>query len=70
MSECARARRLGGSFAGLMEMTMSKTKDDKATRQLTESELDAVTGGWFAFHATTEAIDAVAKALATMAQKQ
>ena len=49
---------------------MSKTKDDKATRQLTESELDAVTGGWFAFHATTEAIDAVAKALATMAQKQ
>jgi len=39
-------------------------------RELTETELDAVRGGWFTFHATTDAIDAVAKALATMAQKQ
>lgn len=41
-----------------------------AARELRDSELDAVSGGWFAFHATTEAIDAVAKALASMAQKQ
>ncbi len=53
--------------------TTSHTSDGAAAtreRELTETELDAVRGGWFAFHATTDAIDAVAKALATMAQKQ
>ena len=49
---------------------MNKTNDVEATRELTEAEADAVSGGWFAFHATTEAIDAIAKALATTAQKQ
>ena len=43
---------------------------DQATCLLREDELDAVTGGFFAFHATTNAIDAVGRALATMAQKQ
>jgi hypothetical protein len=38
--------------------------------ELKDNAFDAVSGGWFAFHATAEAIDAVAKALATMAQKQ
>jgi hypothetical protein len=38
--------------------------------ELKDNAFDAVSGGWFAFHATGEAIDAVAKALATMAQKQ
>jgi hypothetical protein len=37
---------------------------------LSDAELDKVAAGWFAFHATSDAIDAVAKALATMAQKQ
>ena len=63
-------QRLDGPFAGLMETTMSKTNDAEPTRELTEAELDTVSGGWLAFHATTEAINAVAKALATMAQKQ
>jgi 2-methylisocitrate lyase-like PEP mutase family enzyme len=53
-----------------METTMNKTNDVEPTRELTEAEVNAVSGGWFAFHATAEAIDAVAKALATMAQKQ
>jgi 2-methylisocitrate lyase-like PEP mutase family enzyme len=57
-------------FAGAMETTMKKTNDVEATRELTEAEVDAVSGGWFAFHATTEAMDAIAKALATTAQKQ
>jgi hypothetical protein len=57
-------------FAGAMETTMNKSNDVEPTRELTEAEVDAVSGGWFAFHATAEAIDAVAKALATMAQKQ
>jgi 2-methylisocitrate lyase-like PEP mutase family enzyme len=57
-------------FAGAMETTMNKSNDVEPTRELTEAEVDAVSGGWFAFHATTEAIDAVAKALASMAQKQ
>ena len=41
-----------------------------AAGELRDGQLDGITGGWFAFHATTDAIDAVAKALATMAQKQ
>jgi 2-methylisocitrate lyase-like PEP mutase family enzyme len=53
-----------------METTMNKTNDVVPTRELTEADVDAVSGGWFAFHATTEAIDALAKALATTAQKQ
>ena len=57
-------------FAGTMETTINKSNDVEPTRELTEAEVDAVSGGGFAFHATTEAIDAVAKALATMAQKQ
>jgi hypothetical protein len=57
-------------FAGAMETTMNKSNDVVPTRELTEAEVDAISGGWFAFHATAEAIDAVAKALATMAQKQ
>jgi hypothetical protein len=36
----------------------------------TVEEMKTIKGGFFAFHATTAAIDAVAKALATMAQKQ
>jgi hypothetical protein len=42
---------------------------DKPERLLRGDELDAVTGGFFA-SATAAAIDAVGKALATMAQKQ
>jgi 2-methylisocitrate lyase-like PEP mutase family enzyme len=53
-----------------METTMNKSNDVEPTRELTQAEVDAVSGGWFAFHASTEAIDAVAKALASMAQKQ
>ena len=49
---------------------MNKSNDVEPTRELTEAEVDAVSGGWFAFHPTAEAIDAVAKAMATMAQKQ
>jgi hypothetical protein len=41
-----------------------------AARELRDGELDAVSGGFFAFYATAAAIDGVAKALATMAQKQ
>jgi hypothetical protein len=57
-------------FAGAMETTMNKSNDVEPTRELTQAEVDAVSGGWFAFHPTAEAMDAVAKALATMAQKQ
>jgi hypothetical protein len=57
-------------FAGAMETTMNKSNNVEPTRELTEAEVDAVSGGWFAFHPTAEAMDAVAKALATMAQKQ
>ena len=57
-------------FAGAMETTMNKSNDVVPTRELTEAEVNAVSGGWFAFHATAEAMDAVAKALATTAQKQ
>lgn len=55
-----------------MSTTSHTSRSAAATREreLTETELDAVRGGWFTFHATTDAIDAVAKALATMAQKQ
>ena len=54
-----------------MTKTGTATLDlDQAMRPMREDELDAVSGGWFAFHASAEAIDAVAKALATMAQKQ
>jgi len=49
---------------------MNKSNDAEPTRELTQAEVDAVSGGWFAFHATTETIDAGAKALASMAQKQ
>jgi bacteriocin-like protein len=34
-----------GPFAGLMETTMSKTKDTEKTRELTEAELNHVSGG-------------------------
>jgi 2-methylisocitrate lyase-like PEP mutase family enzyme len=53
-----------------METTMNKTNDVVPTRELSEAEVDAVGGGWFAFHATAEAMNALAKALATTAQKQ
>jgi hypothetical protein len=50
---------------------MSKTSNSPtAIRVLNLDEIEAVGGGFFAFHATAAAIDAVAKALATMAQKQ
>lgn len=49
---------------------MNKSNDVEPTRELNEAEVDAVSGGWFAFHATTQAMDAIAKALATTAQKQ
>lgn len=45
-------------------------KDLSRNDELTVEEMKTFEGGWFAFHATTEAIDAVAKALATVAQKQ
>jgi hypothetical protein len=55
----------------LQEDHMSKTPNSPTgIRVLNLDEIDAVGGGFFAFHATTAAIDAVAKALATMAQKQ
>ena len=57
-------------FAGAMETTMNKSNDVEPTRELTKAEVDAVSGGWFAFHPTAEAMDAVAKALATMARQQ
>jgi hypothetical protein len=53
-----------------METTMNKSNDVEPTRELTQAEVDAVSGGWFAFHSSAETIDAVAKALASMAQKQ
>jgi 2-methylisocitrate lyase-like PEP mutase family enzyme len=53
-----------------METTMNKSNDVEPRRELTEAEVDAVSGGWFAFHATTEAMNAIAKALATTAQQQ
>ena len=45
-------------------------KDLSRNDELTIEEMQAIEGGFFAFHATADAIDAVAKALATMAQKQ
>ena len=45
-------------------------KDLSRNDELTVEEMKNIKGGFFAFHATTDAIDAVAKALATMAQKQ
>jgi bacteriocin-like protein len=36
---------LDGPFAGLMEKMMSKTKDTEKTRELTEAELNHVSGG-------------------------
>jgi hypothetical protein len=47
-----------------------KPQVDRDVRALRNDELDAVSGGFFAFHATTDAIDAIAKALAASAQKQ
>ncbi len=47
-----------------------ETKDLPRNDELTVEEMRTIKGGFFAFHATTDAIDAVAKALATMAQKQ
>jgi hypothetical protein len=63
-------RRSDDPFAGATETTMNKSNDVESTRELTKAEVDAVSGGWFAFHATAEAIDALGKALASMAQKQ
>jgi hypothetical protein len=57
-------------FIGAMETTMNKSNDVEPTRELTEAEVDAVSGGWFAFHASAETMNALANALATMAQKQ
>ena len=57
--------------AGLMETTMNETKGNaEFTHELTEAELDAVSGGSLATSTTTQALDAIGKALATMAQKQ
>jgi hypothetical protein len=60
-----------------MEPIMRKTNDAatsghvrEQSRELTEPELDTACGGWFSFHVTARTIDAVGKALATMAQKQ
>src|SRR5262245_8798987 len=58
------------SFAGAMETTMNKTNDVQPTRELTEAEVDAVSGGWLAFQPSAEAIAAIGKALKTMAQNQ
>jgi hypothetical protein len=38
-------QRLDGPFAGLMEKIMSKSNDTTKTRELTEAELSAVSGG-------------------------
>jgi len=38
-------QRLDGPFAGLTEKDMSKSKDTTKTRELTEAELAAVSGG-------------------------
>jgi hypothetical protein len=57
-------------FAGAMETTMNKTNDVEPRRELTEAEVEAVSGGWFVVHPTTEAMNAIAKALATTAQQQ
>lgn len=46
-------------------------KDLPRNDELTGEEMKTIKGGFFfAFHATHDAIDAVGKALATMAQKQ
>ncbi len=45
-------------------------KDLARNDELTVEEMKTINGGFFAFHTTADAIDAVAKALATMAQKQ
>jgi hypothetical protein len=45
-------------------------KDLPRDDELTVEEMESIKGGFFAFHATADAIDAVGKALATMAQKQ
>lgn len=45
-------------------------KELPRNNELTVEEMKKVKGGFFAFHATTETIDAVGKALAAMAQKQ
>ena len=66
----SRRQRSDDPFAGAMETTMNKSNDVEPTRELTQAEVDAVSGGWFAFDASAETIDAVAKALASMAQKQ
>ena len=39
-------QRLDGPFAGLMEKIMSKSNDTTKTRELTEAELAAVSGGY------------------------
>ena len=49
---------------------MNKSNDVESTRELTEAEVDAVSGGWFAFQPSAEAIAAIGKALKTMAQNQ
>jgi hypothetical protein len=45
-------------------------KDLPRDDELTVEEMESIKGGFFAFHATADAIDAVGKALASMAQKQ
>jgi hypothetical protein len=53
-----------------METTMNKTNDVEPTRELNEAEVDAVSGGWFAFQPSAQAIAAIGQALKTMAQSQ
>jgi len=50
-------------------MTTLKIEGLPRNDDLTVEEMKIISGGWFAFHATTEAMDAMFKALATTAQK-
>ena len=57
-----------GMVADWMETTMSKTNDTEKTRELTEAELNTVSGGNLA-NSVSSALDGIFKAASTAAQK-
>jgi hypothetical protein len=52
-----------------MERTMTENKSTEKTRELTEAELDAVSGGNFLAQSVSNALDGIFKAASTAAQK-
>ena len=58
----------GLTHTGLMETTMRKTNDTEKTRELTEAELNTVSGGNLA-NSVSSALDGIFKAASTAAQK-